>query len=142
MHQDVVILLRSESSGDAGPDAMELTTRGTLEKTDGGLLLRYEESKLTGMENTRTELLLTPARVVLRRSGGVNTQMVFEQGLPHTSLYELAFGTLTVEIYTEALRVKMGENGGLLDIRYRVALNQADTSRNRLKLCVRTCEQG
>ena len=36
------------------PDATELTTEGTLELTEEGLLLTYQETALTGMEGTTT----------------------------------------------------------------------------------------
>ena len=39
---------------DADPDATELTTEGTLELTEKGLLLTYQETALTGMEGTTT----------------------------------------------------------------------------------------
>ncbi|MBQ2606979.1 MAG: DUF1934 domain-containing protein, partial [Oscillospiraceae bacterium] len=96
MKQEVWITVRGEQYFDGvDPNETELTTLGTLEDTEEGWLLSYEESELTGMAGTVTSFAIAPERVVLRRSGSVNSEMIFEEGLPHTSLYEMAMGTLT-----------------------------------------------
>ena len=100
----VMISVRGEQYFDGvDPDATELMTEGTLETTDTGLLLRYRESELTGMEGTETTFEIGPRRVILRRSGSVSSQMVFEEGQQHTSLYETPYGELTVDIQTSRL---------------------------------------
>ena len=80
----VMISVRGEQYFDGvDPDATELMTEGTLETTDTGLLLRYRESELTGMEGTETTFEIGPRRVILCRSGSVSSQMVFEEGQQH-----------------------------------------------------------
>ena len=47
----VLLFIRGEQYfDDVDPDATELTTEGTLELTEEGLLLTYQETALTGME--------------------------------------------------------------------------------------------
>ncbi len=141
MKQDVWITVRGEQYFDgADPDATELTTLGTLEKTEDGWLLSYAESELTGMAGTVTTFAVSPGRVVLTRSGGVNSEMIFEEGLPHTSLYELAFGTLTVDVHTERLRARIGPQGGLMEVRYQIAVDHRLMGKNSFKVRVRTKE--
>ena len=51
----VLLFIRGEQYfDDVDPDATELTTEGTLELTEEGLLLTYQETALTGMEGTTT----------------------------------------------------------------------------------------
>ncbi|MBQ9329671.1 MAG: DUF1934 domain-containing protein [Oscillibacter sp.] len=119
------------------PDATELMTEGTLELTEEGLRLSYEESALTGMEGTTTTFEVKGPQVILRRSGAVNSQMVFEEGRQHTSLYETPFGELTVDIQTSRLRHTLSERGGLMEIRYSIAVEHTVTGRNCFKLRVR-----
>ena len=84
----VLLFIRGEQYfDDVDPDATELTTEGTLELTEKGLLLTYQETALTGMEGTTTTFEVSGPQVILRRVGSVNSQMVFEEGLQHTSLY-------------------------------------------------------
>ena len=119
------------------PDATELLTEGTLEKTDDGILLTYQETELTGMEGTTTTFEVRGPVVILTRSGSVNSQMVFEMGRQHTSLYETPFGELTVDIQTSTLKHNLSERGGLMEIKYSIAVEHTVTGRNCFKIRVR-----
>ena len=77
------------------PDHIELITEGTLELLPDGLRFFYQETELTGMEGTTTSFQLCGPQVILSRTGAVNSQMVFEEGRQHTSLYETPFGGTT-----------------------------------------------
>ena len=113
----VLLFIRGEQYfDDVDPDATELTTEGTLELTEEGLLLTYQETALTGMEGTTTTFEVSGPQVILRRVGSVNSQMVFEEGRQHTSLYETPYGELSVDIQTSALRHNLSERGGLLEL--------------------------
>ena len=134
----VVISVRGEQYYDGvDPDATELVTEGVLEPTEEGLRLRYQESELTGMEGTETVFEVTPTRVILRRTGAVNSQMVFEEGQQHTSLYETPMGELTVDIQTGRLRHNLTERGGIMEIRYSIAVEHVVTGKNSFKIRVR-----
>ena len=134
----VMISVRGEQYFDGvDPDATELMTEGTLETTDTGLLLRYTQSELTGMEGTETTFEIGPRRVILRRSGSVSSQMVFEEGQQHTSLYETPYGELTVDIQTSRLLHNLTERGGLMEIKYSIAVEHVVTGRNCFKIRVR-----
>ena len=122
---------------DIDPDATELMTDGTLEVTEDGLVLSYEESELTGMEGTTTTFEVCGPRVTLTRSGAVNSQMVFEEGRQHTSLYETPFGELSVDIQTGRLRHNLTERGGIMEIQYSIAVEHTVTGRNCFKIRVK-----
>ena len=122
---------------DVDPDATELMTEGILERTAGGLRLTYQETALTGMEGTTTTFEVSGSQVILTRTGSVNSQMVFEEGRQHTSLYETPFGELSVDIQTSALRHNLSERGGILEIKYSIAVEHAATGRNSFKIRVK-----
>ena len=119
------------------PDATELMTEGTMALTEDGMVLSYEESELTGMEGTTTTFEVKGPRVTLTRSGAVNSQMVFEEGRQHTSLYETPFGELSVDIQTSELKHNLTERGGLMEIKYSIAVEHTVTGRNCFKIRVR-----
>ena len=134
----VLLSIRGEQYFDGiDPDATELMTEGTLEVTQKGLLLTYRETELTGMEGTVTTFEVKGPQVILRRTGKVNSQMVFEEGRQHTSLYETPFGELTVDIQTGSLRHNLTERGGVMEIRYSIAVEHTVTGRNCFKIRVR-----
>jgi uncharacterized beta-barrel protein YwiB (DUF1934 family) len=134
-----VILIRAGEQyfDGADPDATELMTEGTLAATPEGFLITYQESSLTGMEGTTTSFEIRGRQVLLTRTGKVNSQMVFEEGRQHTSLYETPFGELSVDIQTSRLRHSMTERGGLLEIRYSIAVEHTVTGRNSFRIRVR-----
>ena len=119
------------------PDAQELMTEGTMTLTEDGMVLAYQETALTGMEGTTTTFEVCGPRVILTRSGTVNSQMVFEEGRQHTSLYETPFGELSVDIQTSVLKHNLTERGGLMEIKYSIAVEHTVTGRNCFKIRVR-----
>ena len=134
----VLLSIRGEQYfDDIDPDATELMTEGTMEVTGDGIVLSYEESELTGMEGTTTTFEVKGPRVTLTRSGAVNSQMVFEEGRQHTSLYETPFGELSVDIQTSELKHNLSERGGLMEIKYSIAVEHTVTGRNCFKIRVR-----
>ena len=134
----VLLSIRGEQYfDDIDPDATELMTEGTMEVTGDGIVLSYEESELTGMEGTTTIFEVKGPRVTLIRSGAVNSQMVFEEGRQHTSLYETPFGELSVDIQTSELKHNLSERGGLMEIKYSIAVEHTVTGRNCFKIRVR-----
>ena len=134
----VMLSIRGEQYfDDVDPDATELMTEGTLTLREGNLYLAYQESELTGMEGTTTTFAVEGPRVTLMRTGSVNSQMVFEEGKQHTSLYETPFGELTVDIQTSKLIHNLSERGGLMEIKYSIAVEHTVTGRNCFKIQVR-----
>ena len=134
----VLLSIRGEQYFDGiDPDETELMTEGTMVLTEDGMVLSYEESELTGMEGTTTTFEIKGPRVTLTRSGAVNSQMVFEEGRQHTSLYETPFGELSVDIQTSELKHNLTERGGLMEIKYSIAVEHTVTGRNCFKIRVR-----
>ena len=134
----VTLFIRGEQYfDDVDPDATELMTEGILELTENGLRLTYQETALTGMEGTTTTFEVSGRQVTLTRTGSVNSQMIFEEGRQHTSLYETPFGELSVDIQTSALRHNLSERGGVLEIQYSIAVEHTATGRNSFKIRVK-----
>ena len=132
----VMISVRGEQYfDDVDPNATELMTEGTLEQTEDGFLLSYQETELLTVLFHGDEI--GPGRVILRRSGSVNSQMVFEEGRQHTSLYETPYGELSVDIQTSRLLHNLTERGGLMEIKYSIAVEHVVTGRNCFKIRVR-----
>ena len=131
----VLLTIRGEQYfDDVDPDETKLMTEGTMEITDAGYLLSYQETELTGMEGTTTTFEVKDKQVILTRSGTVNSQMIFEEGRQHTSLYETPFGELPVDIQTSMLRHNLSQRGGLMEIKYSIAVAHTVTGRNCFKI--------
>ena len=138
MAKNVMISVRGEQYFDGvDPDETVLLTEGSLEKTEEGWRITYEESELTGMTGTVTTFDIVGAKVILSRRGTVNSQMVFEEGQQHVSLYETPYGTMTIDICTSKLEKTMDREGGDMEIRYTIAVEHRVTGKNCFKISVR-----
>ena len=107
------------------PDVIELVTEGVLEDIDGGWELRYEESALTGMQGVATTFRLQDKTVTLTRSGKLNSEMVFQEGAPHDSLYRTEFGALMLTVCANKIEANITPDGGEVDLVYNIEIEQA-----------------
>ena len=124
---DVVLSLKGQQTYvGQEPDVIELLTDGKLEKLDGGRWkLSYEESALTGLEGVQTTFLLEDGCVTLTRTGKLESQMVFRQGVTHDSLYQMEFGALMISVCAMAINWELSENGGTVDLKYKIEIEQS-----------------
>ena len=117
-----------------------LVTQGKYARRGGRYYVSYEESELTGLSGTRTTLSIDDQAVVVKRSGLYPSQMIFEKGKRHNSLYHTEYGDLIVGLSTEQIRSTLGDNGGSLDVRYAVEIDHSLAGTNHLKLDIRPAE--
>ena len=108
------------------PDVIELRTDGILEYGGGVWDISYEESDLTGMNGVTTTFRLEPGKVTLRRTGPLRSEMVFQEGIPHESLYQLDFGALMVNVCARQIEASITEDGGTVDLVYSIAIENSD----------------
>ena len=113
-------------------------TSGTLRRDGaGGYIVSYAETELTGLEGTTTRLHVDGGRVTLLREGNVNSQMVFEEGRRHLSMYETPYGALSIGINTRRMRSTLGEAGGDLEIDYAIEIDNLIAGQNLFRMNVR-----
>ena len=106
------------------PEAIELVTEGELEYSNGGWDLRYEESDLTGLRGVTTTFRIEPEKVTLKRTGGLRSEMVFQEGMSHNSLYEMEFGALMLTVRAQRVMFDLSEEGGMVDLIYGIEIEQ------------------
>lgn len=114
----------SQTYMDQEPDVIELVTEGTLEYCDGGWNICYEETALTGLQGVTTVFRVEQDRIVLNRTGKLNSQMIFQQDTPHDSLYQMEFGALMITVCAKHIAVQLGANGGIVDLIYSIEIEQ------------------
>ncbi|MGM9601739.1 MAG: DUF1934 domain-containing protein [Faecousia sp.] len=105
---------------DQDPEIIELTTEGTIERDGDGWHISYEESELTGLKGVTTSFFIQPGKVTLSRNGALQSQMHFEVGQYHHSLYQMEFGALQITVYASQVDYSLDEKGGTLDLVYAI----------------------
>lgn len=118
-------------------NTIELVTEGKLYRKDGADYITYEESEISGMENSRTRLKLEKDRVQMKRMGQSSSDMVFCKGQNHALDYRTPYGIFKMEIATDSLEVEIREEivGSTVDISYTLTMVDSDSStENKLKI--------
>ncbi len=139
IEKKVIIFVRGEQSyDDMPPDKTELVSEGTMTIADDGrVTLEYPESELTGMEGTVTRFDILGDTATLTRTGTICSQMVFQPGKTHSSLYQTQWGALTMDIHTASLVHRLDAHGGILQIKYTISVEHQVTGRSQCKIKVR-----
>lgn len=139
MTDNVIISIKGKQLyAEGGPDEVELVTAGTLKRDgSGGYTVSYQESELTGLEGTTTRLHIGKGRATLLREGSVNSQMVFEEGRRHLSMYETPYGALSIGVSTKRMRSTLGESGGDVEIDYAIEIDNLIAGQNLFRMSVK-----
>ena len=139
MTDNVIISIKGKQLyAESAPDEMELVTSGTLKRDGaGGYTVSYQETELTGLEGTVTKLHIRDGQVTLMREGNINSQMVFEEGRRHLSMYETPYGALSIGVNTRRMRSTLSEAGGELEIDYAIEIDNLIAGQNLFRMNVR-----
>ena len=127
MKQEVILSIRGRQTyPDQEPEIIELVTEGTMEFRDGGWDVSYEETELTGLEGVTTTFRVEPDKVVLSRTGKLRSEMVFQKGVPHDSLYQMPFGALMLTVEATYLFYDIVPDGGMIDLVYNINIENTE----------------
>ena len=122
-------------------ESFELTTDGEYSRKDGVSTFSYVESELTGLNGLLTTFNVEPDRVILRRGGGYSGDMIFSEKQKHHFLYDTPFGSIMMGIDTHSIKKNMCDDGGSLEIRYDIEVDNISVSQNLFKIDIRTFPQ-
>ena len=127
MKQTVVLSIRGlKTYADQEPEVIERVTEGTMAFRDGGWDITYEESELTGLAGVTTTFRVEPGKVILTRTGALNSQMIFQEGVAHDSLYQMAFGALMLTVKATFVYFDIVPDGGVIDLSYNIDIENTE----------------
>jgi len=123
MKREVVLSIQGRQRyADQEPEVIELVTNGTMEFRGGGWDITYEDSELTGLEGVTTTFRVEPGKVILNRTGKLRSQMIFQEGVAHESLYQMAFGALMITVKASSVFFDIVPDGGVIDLMYEIEI--------------------
>lgn len=124
--------------GENTPESYELTTEGTLEHTENGITLFYDESEISGMQGTHTSLSIGSSLVLLKRKGLNRMTLTFEVGKRLKSVYLTPYGEFEMEVLTQSIDQAIDENHkGTIKINYHMVIKGLSKTENRLEVTIR-----
>ncbi len=123
---------------DGEEERVEFVTEALFRSDEEGYTVEYDESKVTGMEGTKTLILLRPNEISISRMGTRNSHLRFEQGKKHVTLYETEGGMLSMGVSSNKVFVQMNEGGGRAEFDYQLEINSVPASDNHF--CMKVWE--
>ncbi|USF27875.1 hypothetical protein N510_002832 [Firmicutes bacterium ASF500] len=143
MEKEVVISIKGMQQYEGAlPDAVELVTAGRLARDGTGYTLSYQESELTGLDGTLTTIQVDGEQVTLMRVGEFNSQLVFQEGRRHLSVYNTPYGAMSVGVNTRHLLAELSDRGGDIEVDYFIEIDHALAGRNVFRISVKEAEKG
>ena len=124
-----------------GDSTLMFDTAGYYFFDDGVGVLSYQESELTGLEGTRTSVMVMPNQVVVDRDGMLTGRMVFREGVRDAVPYATPYGQMMLGIDTRKIRHNFNENGGDMEIDYVTDLGHAYVMKNKFRISVKEMEK-
>lgn len=120
---------------DSGGD-VEMTTVGDYEYEDGLYYIEYDETEMSGLDDTHTSIEIGADYVSLQRTGSMTSDMLFMEGRKTHSMYNTPYGELLVGIYTHSLDINACDIACTLTIDYEIELNDKPNGRNVIEISV------
>ena len=121
-------------------DTLDFCTDGHFFREGEVFCFSYMESEVTGMEGTRTSVIVRPDEIVIDRDGELRSRMIFREGEKNSFLYETPYGTATMGISTRKIRHSFNENGGSMEVDYVMDFEHEMVSRNKIFLNIKAQE--
>jgi uncharacterized beta-barrel protein YwiB (DUF1934 family) len=115
---------------------IEMFSEGELYITDERVIIAYDESELTGMEGSHTQVRFErnmPELVTMMRHGNVNTILVFEKGKRHICTYQTEYMPFEICVNTKEVINTLLENGRI-DLDYIVEIRGAQAERTQFTI--------
>ena len=127
MKRNVILSLRGvQHYPEHEPEIIELVTEGVMEYRDKGWDIVYEESEITGLKGVTTTFRVEGDVITLTRDGGLASQMVFQEGVFHESLYRTDFGfAMMVTVCAGKVKYHLTDEGGYIDLNYAIEIEQS-----------------
>lgn len=133
------LLATEYTEEDTSDQSFELITSGVLSERGGRINIRYEESELTGLGGSVTNISFdesNAALVTMSRTGHHNTFLTFEKGKRHLCAYDSPVQPYQLCVSTREVKNKLTGRGGLLELDYVLEINGTSAEHSELSMRV------
>lgn len=119
-------------------DVIELVTEGFFYEEGEYSFITYDESEISGMEGTKTTLMIKEDYVSMKKNGSHISTMVFEKGKRYKSSYKTPYGEMSMEILTKEIYINKELNpfNIKIDIDYEIIIKGFFEGKNKMNIVV------
>lgn len=135
MNKNIRLTLTGHQQDESGETLVtETRTQAEAYEKEGVLYLFFEECSQDTRSVTKNRIKLKKHLMELTKRGEINTRMVFEPGREYLTDYATPYGSLKLEIATQAMDIHIEENRLHIRIDYILSAQGAVLSRCQLTL--------
>lgn len=136
MKEVLVKVIGTQKLEDGEKTEIELVTKGKLYDKSGSYYLIYDESKISGLENSTTSLKINDDEVSMKRFGENNSKMEFKKDYKYNTLYATMYGNLDMEVSTQKIKVDIKDGKGSINLKYKLIISKTTESLNTLDITI------
>lgn len=136
MNKKAIITVDSTVLNDE-EDLIGVVTPGDFFKVEDGFRAEYDETKLSGMEGTKTTIVIRKDSFDLIREGTTETKMEFKINEKTVSLYKTPYGILDISIDTRKLDINIDEYGGTINTMYTLEIGDQPALKTNLTIDIK-----
>ncbi len=125
------IIVKNEQTIDNETDTIEEIAYGTCSEKNGKNYILYRTEN--DGDDVSSMIKIEDDCVTIKRSGSINSTMMYKVGEKNSFLYEIPYGKLEMEIETHRLISDFNENGGSLELVYTLTV-QGEKYFNNMKI--------
>ncbi|WP_026887502.1 DUF1934 domain-containing protein [Clostridium beijerinckii] len=118
-------------------DLIGVVTPGDFYEIEEGFRVEYEETKLSGMEGTKTTIIVRNDSFDLIREGTTETKMEFRKNYGTISLYKTPYGIMDLKIHTRKLDINISKEGGTINAMYILEIGDQPALKTNLTIGVK-----
>ena len=127
------IIVSNKQTIDNETDTIEEIAYGSYREKNGKQYIMYktdgDDDKISSM------IKIDRDEVTIKRSGSINSSMVYRVGVKNRFLYEIPYGKIEMEIETHRIISDMDETGGKIELVYTLTV-QGEQYFNNMKITV------
>lgn len=136
MNKKAIITVDSTVLNDE-EDLIGVVTPGDFYEIEDGFKAQYDETKLSGMEGTKTTIIIRENSFDLIREGTTETKMEFKNNEKTVSLYKTPYGVLDISIDTRKLDINVNEEGGTINTMYILEIGNQPALKTNLTIDIK-----
>lgn len=134
MEKSKAVITVNSVAVDDKDSEIEIVSVGTFEKIDDKYIVEYDETEISGMEGTKTTIIIHNDSFSLKREGAIETNMEFKIRKENVALYKTPYGIIDMKTFTKKLDININENGGTINTIYTLIMEDQQKYDTKLSM--------
>ncbi len=136
MKENAFITIRTDQEIDGEKETIALDTRGKYAVRNNKVYIIYNESAMTGYEETTTTIKVSDNNVSVMRRGRYSSSMNYKSGEKSLCIVDTPFGQVGAAVTTKNIDFKFDEGGGTLSMDYLLDADNRNFIKNNMTVNV------